>query len=309
MASPALGRWKFLRRAILSAKRRTSIPTDESEIHTVSIRRFSSFDLFQVVTCSSTSSCLQFSTSDSAQPPPIAGLSGLWQLYSYANSDVLPTAIEAWVRVLEPTVSLEAMMGFDNTGNVCVWPAEEVLAYYCLEHRESFKGSKVCELGCGMTGLAGLMLACTHAPSHVLLTDGNEKSVKNVKEIVNANKERFGATSVSHDILLWDSSSLKEDWLGKFDYVICADCLFFEHLHHELALVIYKLLKPNGGIALIFAPRRGNTLEQFCSDAETYFHVEQNLHYDEKVWRVHQEKPQNYNADLHYPLKIVMKTK
>ena len=295
----------MLRRAILSAKRQTPTSVDETEIHTVSVRRFSSFGLFQVATC--TSSCL--STSDSAQPPPISDLSALWQLYSYASSDVSPTAIEAWVKVLEPRVSLEAMMGFDNTGNVCVWPAEEVLAYYCLEHRESFKGSNVCELGCGMTGLAGLLLACARAPTHVLLTDGNKISVKNVKEIVNANQERFGDTSISCDVLLWDSSSLKKDWLGNFDYVICADCLFFEHLHHELILVIHKLLKPNAGTALIFAPRRGNTLEQFCSVAETYFHVEQNMHYDERVWRVHQEKPQNYNSDLHYPLKIVMKIK
>ena len=300
MASPAAERWKFLQRAILSAKRQTATPTNETEIHTVSVRRFSSFGLFRVATC--TPSCL--SDADSAQPPPI---SGLWQLYSYASSGLLPSAIEASVKVLEPRVSLEAMVGFNNTGNVCVWPAEEVLAYYCLEHRELFKGSTVCELGCGMTGLAGLMLACTHAPSHVLLTDGNKSSVQNVKEILHANKERFGDTNISCDVLLWDSSSLKEDWLEKFDYVICADCLFFEDFHHELVLVIRKLLKPNGGTALIFAPRRGNTLEHFCSVAETYFQVEQNLQYDEKIWRVNQEKPRNYNSDLHYPLRIVLK--
>lgn len=283
----AAERWKILQRAIF---RQTS---GETELSAASVRRFSSFGLFTI------------SEVDPARLP--ASKSCQWKQYSYTLSDPFPTTIEACVTRLEHGVSLEAMMGFNNTGNICIWPAEEVLAYHCVEHRESFKGASVCELGCGMTGLAGLLLACTHAPSHVLITDGNEMSVKNVKEILEANKERFGDTSVSSDVLLWDSSALNEEYSEKFDYVICADCLFFEDLHHELVLVIRKLLKSNEGTALIFAPKRGSTLEQFCRIAERYFHVEQSLYYDDKVWRVHKERPRDYNSDLHYPLKIVMR--
>lgn len=283
----AADRWKILKRAIISAKKQNTVTLQE--VSAASVRKFRSFDLFTIT------------------DPPALALKGQWQQYSYVCGDALPTAIKASVKLLEHRVSLEAMVGFNNTGNICVWPAEEVLAYHCLEHRELFHGANVCELGCGMTGLAGLMLACTHMPSHVLLTDGNEVSINNVRDVVEVNKQCFGDTNVSCDVLKWEHLSLKEDYLEKFDYVISADCLFFEDLHCELMSVIRNLLKPNEGTAVIFAPRRGKTLEQFCTVAEEFFQVEQNLYYNDKVWRVHQEKPDGYNADLHYPLHVVMK--
>lgn len=286
----AVERWKLLKRAVLSARKLNTVT-----LSTASIRKFRCFGLFTVT---------DIPAVDLTQPP--SETSGQWQLYSYACSDKDVPVVEASVRLLEQRLSLEAMVGFNNTGNICLWPAEEVLAYHCLKHRELFQGTNICELGCGMTGLAGLMLACTHLPSHVLLTDGNQVSIGNVRDIIQVNKQCFGSTHVSCDVLLWDSLSLKEDYLGKFDYVIGADCLFFEEFHRGLVSVIRNLLK-NEGTALIFAPRRGNTLEQFCSVAEEFFHVEQNLHYNEKVQRVHQERPSGYNADLHYPLKLVMK--
>ena len=48
--------------------------------------------------------------------------------------------------------------GVDNTGNVRVWAAEEVLVHMlcCEEQRELCKGKNICELGAGMSGLAGL---------------------------------------------------------------------------------------------------------------------------------------------------------
>lgn len=285
MASLASERWAILRKAIISLRNRSSQATEKATdlVSNASVRNFSSFNLFDVVVDS-----------------------GQWVRYSYSTENDC-VHVEARVKILDARVSLEAMMGFNNTGNVCVWPAEEVLAYYCLENKKIFKGASVCELGCGMTGLAGVMLACSTTPYNVLLTDGNERSVCNVREIVDGNRERFGVTKVSCDILRWESSTISEKYCGKFDYVICADCLFFLNLHNELALVIQKLLKPNGGMALIFAPRRGNTLEHFCSIVKDYFQVEFSEHYSDIVSSVHRQNPENYNPDLHYPLKIVLK--
>lgn len=289
-------RWKILKKAIFSSKRQNTVSLQEVDISVASVRNFRGFGLFTITDLPAVKLAVDVPTSP-----------GQWQLYSCDLGDAIPTVVKASVKLLESRVSLEAMVGFNNTGNICIWPAEEVLAYHCLEHRQLFQGANVCELGCGMTGLAGLMLACTHMPSHVLLTDGNEVSITNVRDIVEVNKQCFGDTNVSCDVVKWESASLKEDYFGKYDYVISADCLFFEDLHHELISVIKNLLKPNEGTALIFAPRRGKTLEQFCTVAEEFFQVEKNLYYSGKVWKVHQEKPYGYKAELHYPLYVVLK--
>ena len=278
--SLAAERWKILQRAIFSAKSGANRMTEGTKVCNAS-RKFRGFGLFHVV-----------------------AESGQWLRYSCFPGNI---HVEGRVKILEDGVSLEAMVGFNNTGNLCVWPAEEVLANYCLEHCESFQGCSVCELGCGMTGLAGLMLACTTLPSNVLLTDGNEKSVCNVMEIIEANKGKFGSTKVSCDILRWDSSLHSEKYCNKFEYVLCADCLFFEDHHYDLLFVIQRLLKPNNGMAVIFAPRRGRTLENFCGIAKDYFQVQYSEHYSDRVLEVHRENLENYNPDLHYPVKITLK--
>eukprot|EP00240_Pyramimonas_obovata_P010673 CAMPEP_0118925986 /NCGR_PEP_ID=MMETSP1169-20130426/3782_1 /TAXON_ID=36882 /ORGANISM="Pyramimonas obovata, Strain CCMP722" /LENGTH=129 /DNA_ID=CAMNT_0006867439 /DNA_START=214 /DNA_END=599 /DNA_ORIENTATION=- len=35
----------------------------------------------------------------------------------------------------------------DNTGVICLWPAEEVLTHYCTVNAEQFRGCRVLELG------------------------------------------------------------------------------------------------------------------------------------------------------------------
>ena len=70
-------------------------------------------------------------------------------------------------------------MGFNNTGNVCVWPSEELLTHVVLAHDPAFYSDKVvlelgtaalCSprcaqhvvaLGGGMASLAALALATT----------------------------------------------------------------------------------------------------------------------------------------------------
>ena len=242
----------------------------------------------------------------------------LTSLYFFKNPIVQPSKerdalpaqedISAAVRFLPPTVSLDTMMGFNNTGNVCVWPSEEVLARYCLRNPEQFRGKSVIELGGGMSCLAGLLLALTGVPSSVRLTDGNKTSVENVRRIIEANRMKFGAVHVSEDVLLWDKDFLSSDY-PKFDFVICADCLFFVELHECLSRVIQKLLRP-GGTALLFNPRRSGSLAQFVKTAGWYFFVREVERYDEVVWERHclaQDSSEVYKPDLHYPILLTLK--
>jgi hypothetical protein len=55
----------------------------------------------------------------------------------------------------------------DNTGNTRTWPSEELLAYYVIENLESLvlnneRKFSICELGSGMSGLAGFALAAKY---------------------------------------------------------------------------------------------------------------------------------------------------
>ncbi|KAK8653084.1 hypothetical protein V6N13_127099 [Hibiscus sabdariffa] len=64
----------------------------------------------------------------------------------------------------------------DNTGLVCQWPSEDVLAYFCLSHADMFRSKRVIELGSGY-GLAGLTIAAATEALEVVISDGNPQVV------------------------------------------------------------------------------------------------------------------------------------
>jgi methylase of polypeptide subunit release factors len=63
----------------------------------------------------------------------------------------------------------------DNTGTL-YWPAEEVLAYYCI--RNPFTVETVVELGGGKSGLAALSILLTNPPKRTIITDGNADALE-----------------------------------------------------------------------------------------------------------------------------------
>lgn len=190
-------------------------------------------------------------------------------------------------------------MGFNNTGNVCVWPSEESLAYYILKNLSFFENKTILELGSGMSALAGLMVAKYCNPKKVLLTDGNEIAVDNIRKSLS--KNNFN-TDVTCCVLKWGKTKI----FGTYDFILSADCLFFDEARKDLIDTIYEFLSEKG-VALVMAPRRGGTLEIFSTAAEIKgFRCEKMIFYDQAIWERHLESLNHveYDEDIHYPILL-----
>ena len=178
------------------------------------------------------------------------------------------------------------------------------MATFCLENPGIFHEKSVIELGGGMTSLAGLFVAQTCEPASVLVTDGNAASVDNLKVILKGNKGRLHPDRVAATQLRWNN--VPKDLTGKFDVVLCADCLFFDEGRPQLLKCLKTVMAP-GGVALIFAPSRHGTFQEFvrmvCEDG-TLVVAEHRYHYSDKVSRVKQtlEQDPRFDENLQFPI-------
>ncbi|XP_076766088.1 calmodulin-lysine N-methyltransferase-like isoform X1 [Xylocopa sonorina] len=258
-------RWRILAKALQEPISMETETEDE-----ISVRRFTSFELLRIGR----------SENATVVDPDAAS----WYEYSTVLENKLYT-VE--IRRVKKSFTANELIGFNNTGNICVWPSEECLAYYLLKNRQLCRNRRILELGGGMSCLAGVIAAKYCEPKEVVLTDGNVTSVNNVRRVV----DRNGMSDlVECGVVQWAKAARAiraarlvrafvhphlnglrvKSWTGGqtkdlakfpdklYDVILCADCLFFDEARSDLVETIYGWLT-NDGLALVMAPRRGPT--------------------------------------------------
>lgn len=308
--SIAKRRWKILAKALCNRANRSKETTTASTTVTksasidrlaadeylASVRRFTSFDLFERIPCTEDGSESEVAMDD-----------GKWIVYRLSTAT--NGEYKAMVHYVNQTFTPNDLMGFNNTGNICVWPSEEALAYHCVAKMDSFRSKCVLELGGGMTCLAGLLVAKYGEADCVHLTDGNCVSVENVRKSFSRNS-LDGSVGVHCSVLKWENvvgdNVKNNNNCQPFDYILSADCLFFDNARTALVDALWHLLKLDG-CAIVMAPYRGQTLDSFVQEAKVKgFTCRIDERYDEVVWRKHLQFKETpfYDENIHYPILI-----
>ncbi|KAJ4966872.1 hypothetical protein NE237_018721 [Protea cynaroides] len=198
----------------------------------------------------------------------------------------------------------------DNTGLVCRWPSEDVLAYFCLSCADKFRYKRILELGSGF-GLAGLVIAAGTDALEVVISDGNPLVVDYIQRNINVNGGAFGDTQVKSMGLHWNEDQVSCN-LDPFDIIVASDCTFFREFHEGLARTVKSLLKQSEtSEAIFFSPKRGDSLDKFLQKIKEIglrYSVAEN--YNGDVWKLHLKflsgdcSWPNYEKDHCYPLLV-----
>uniref|UniRef100_A0A1I7X3R5 Calmodulin-lysine N-methyltransferase n=1 Tax=Heterorhabditis bacteriophora TaxID=37862 RepID=A0A1I7X3R5_HETBA len=157
-------------------------------------------------------------------------------------------------------LSIKGLTGFDNTGNIRIWPGGESLAYFISVHPELVVGKTVLEVGAGFLGLPGLVSSLY--ASKVVITDGNDISVTSLRNIVSKNS----INNVNVNILRWGTGITNDD--EKFDVILAADCVFFPEYHDDL-LTTFDVLLSHKGVIYISSPKRKGSFDKFIDRVNT----------------------------------------
>lgn len=298
---PSSLRWQILRRALLRRPSNSDNPSEKVSLDKVSRRTKSGFNL---IPC--------HVVNDGNEDPESLARRDICFYYTLP----LPNAPKLCLRQRwEDCVDLNDFevcnqYDIDNTGLVCQWPSEDVLAYYSMSRLDFFRNKRVIELGSGY-GLAGFVIAMVTEALEVVISDGNPQVVDYIQHNINSNSAALGSTKVKSMILHWDQHEVS-DIYGTFDIIVASDCTFFKKFHKGLARTIRCLLKEHGpSEAILFSPKRGDSLDKFLVEVEASgLHFTITETYDAEIWRRHKNISNgdhswpNYESDHCYPLLI-----
>lgn len=174
----ARNRWKLLARAVLTENRREvqTMKEEEKESSIIEIRsptfnescqHFDGFDLVKI-----------------SQSVNLASeLFDANNCFTIAFDNVSNFNCNVHLKKLWNTKDL---MGFNNSGSF-FWSSEAAMCYFILDNLHMFNDAWVLELGGGMFCLGALMIAKYGKSFCVHMSDGNEKSLENVKKSVKLN--------------------------------------------------------------------------------------------------------------------------
>lgn len=170
-------------------------------------------------------------------------------------------------------VSHEKLIGFNNTGNVRIWQAEEALVDYVLTRipEEVLESGKILELGGGFSSLAAQFLARKFPKSTCFLTDGNLESVEHCQKLVRINELENAFCKVvrwdqadTYDCNNNEAKSGAVSLPQKLDVVLIADCFFFDEYRAHLAKCLTHFIAMNPRVkVVVIGPSRNGTYEKF----------------------------------------------
>ncbi|XP_068434245.1 protein-lysine N-methyltransferase EEF2KMT [Clinocottus analis] len=144
----------------------------------------------------------------------------------------------------EPVSLLESVsLISEGTTGLVTWDAALHLAEWALDHRHTFTGRTVLELGSG-SGLTGIVICRSCGPRRYVFSDGHPRVLQALRDNVRRNglSERSSAEVIVEEM---DWTTATEDQIGRIgaDVVIAADVVYDPAVVEGLVEVLSRILR------------------------------------------------------------------
>lgn len=202
-------------------------------------------------------------------------------------------------KTLQELTSHQQQTPIDNTGNICVWDCEIVLAWFLWQSPRIAVGTTLLEVGSGMAAVAAL--AGDGICSQIFITDGHPDCVWNNR--INVRLRQPVASHIQCSVLRW---SYDEDTLlCSADATLVSDCTHFEEWHGQLLWTILRHTRVGGSIWMC-QPDRGQSWSRFqqlmeCTVQGTVTTLQE--HCSDKIDELHAQflSQSSYEPNRHRP--------